>query len=148
MSIDMFIKLKANGADIAGDASQKGFNNWIEVESFSWGVASAREAGSGLSTGRRIYKEFRWVNRHQRSSILLWKALTQNQVIEAELDVVRGSSDGTSEVFFKFFVKGARVSSFDMAGEDEAMEEIALVFTDVTATDPTTGTTHSDNFSS
>lgn len=148
MSVDMFLKLKANGADVSGDSSSKIFKGWIEVESFSWGVQTAREASSGLSTGRRSYKEFRWVNRHQKSSILLWKALAMNQVIEAEFDVVRAGGDGSSEIFFKFVFKGGRISSFDMAGEAEGpMEEIGLVFQTVNGSDPINGIEFEDTFS-
>ena len=147
MSVDMFLKLKANGSDVVGDSSSKIFKGWIEVESFSWGVQTARDAG-GLSTGRRSYKEFRWVNRHQKSSLLIWDALVKNSVIEAEFDVVRASSDGGSEVFFKFFFKGARISSFDMAGEAEGpMEEIGLVFTSVEGEDPVNGIVVQDTLS-
>ena len=110
MSVDMFLKLKANGSDVVGDSSSKIFKGWIEVESFSWGVQTSRDAG-GLATGRRSYKEFRWVNRHQKSSLLIWKALILNQPIEAEFDVVRASSDGGSEVFFKFlFTAGSSIT--------------------------------------
>ncbi len=148
MSVDMFLKLKAGGSDVVGDSTSKIFKGWIEVESFSWGVQTAREAGSGLPTGRRTYKEFRWVNRHQKSSLLIWDALVKNQVIEAEFDVVRASSDGGSEVFFKFFFKGAKISSFDMAGEAEGpMEEIGLVFTSVEGEDPVNGIVVQDTLS-
>lgn len=139
MSVDMFLKLKASGSDVVGDSASKIFKGWIEVESFSWGVQTARDAG-GLSTGRRSYKEFRWVNRHQKSSLLIWKALILNQPIEAEFDIVRASSDGGSEVFFKFLFTEARISSFDMAGEAEGpMEEIGLVFNSVEGEDPING---------
>ena len=147
MSVDMFLKLKANGADVVGDSNSKIFKGWIEVESFSWGVQTARDAG-GLSSGRRSYKEFRWVNRHQKSSLLIWKALILNQPIEAEFDIVRASSDGGSEVFLKFLFTEARISSFDMAGEAEGpMEEIGLVFNSVEGEDPINGITVQDTLS-
>lgn len=129
MALQLFMKMKANGADIQGESSQKGFEDWIEVQSFSWGVAATRDAGTGQATGRRQYKEFRWVNRHQKSSVLLWKALAQNEVIEAELDCVRQGGDGAPEAFLKLTFKQARMSAFDQAGEDvDVYEEFGLVF--------------------
>jgi len=129
MALQLFLKVKANGTDINGESSQKGHEKWIELQSFSWGVITARDAGTGQSTGRRQYKEFRWVNRHQKSSVLLWKALAQNQLIEADLSCVRDGGDGTSESFLKLTFKQARMSAFDQAGEDvDVYEEFGLVF--------------------
>ena len=56
MALQLFLKVKANGADINGESSQQGHEKWIELQSFSWGVITSREAGTGLSTGRRQYK--------------------------------------------------------------------------------------------
>ena len=71
------------------------------------------------------------MNRHDKTSPLLWKALVQNEVIEAQLDCVRDSQsgDGTSESFLKLTFKQARMSAFDQAGEDvDVYEEFGLVF--------------------
>ncbi|HSO02617.1 MAG TPA: type VI secretion system tube protein Hcp [Gaiellaceae bacterium] len=150
MALNAYLKIKANGTDLPGESSHKGFENWIEVQSFSWGAITAREAGSGLSTGRRVYKEFRWVNRHHKSSVLLWKALAQNQVIEAEVHCVKPSSsgDGSEENFLKLAFKQARMSAFDQAGEDvDVYEEFGLVFQTVTMTHTDGGIEFEDNWS-
>ena len=131
MALQLFLKVKANDTDINGESSQKGHEKWIELQSFSWGAITARDAATGQSTGRRQYKEFRWVNRHDKTSPLLWKALVQNEVIEAQLDCVRDSQsgDGTSESFLKLTFKQAKMSAFDQAGEDvDVYEEFGLVF--------------------
>ena len=129
MALQLFLKMKANGADIYGESTQEGHEKWIELQSFSWGVIVA--SSSGQTTGRRQYKEFRWVNRHDKASPLLWKALAQNEVIEATLDCVRDSQsgDGTSESFLKLTFKQAKMSAFDQAGEEvDVYEEFGLVF--------------------
>ena len=149
MALQLFLKMKANGADIQGESVQKGFEDWIEVQSFSWGVTAAREAGSGQSTGRRQYKEFRWVNRHQKSSVLLWKALAQNQVVEAQLSCVREGGDGASETFLKLHFKQGRMSSFDEAGEEvDVYEEFGLVFQTVSMLHTDGGIEFEDTFTS
>lgn len=150
MALNAYLKIKANGTDLPGESSHKGFENWIDVQSFSWGVITAREAGSGLSTGRRVYKEFRWVNRHHKSSVLLWKALAQNQVIEAEVHCVKPSSsgDGSEENFLKLAFKQARMSAFDQAGEDvDVYEEFGLVFQTVSMTHTDGGIEFEDTWS-
>lgn len=148
MALQLFLKVKANGSDISGESSQKGFENWIEVQSFSWGVVTARDTSTGLTTGRRQYKEFRWVNRHQKSTPLLWKALTNSEVVEAELDCVRDSpsGDGTSEIFMKLNFKQGRISALDQAGEEaDVFEEFGLVFQSASMLHVDGGIEHQDS---
>ena len=152
MALNAYLKLKANGQDLPGEVQAGQFEDWIEVESFSWGVIASREAGSGLSTGRRVYKEFRWINTHHKSSVLIWKALAQNEVIEATLKATRDnpSGDGTTEQFLTIVLKQGRVSSFDQAGEkgaDGPYEEIGLVFQTIQVTHENGGITYQDTFS-
>ena len=152
MALNAYLKLKANGADLPGESTKNGYENWIEVESFSWGVIASREEGSGLSTGRRVYKEFRWLNTHHKSSVLIWKALAQNQVIEATVKALRPhpSGDGTEEHFLTIAFKQGRISSFDQAaekGSDGAYEEIGLVFQTIQVTHEDGGIEHEDNVS-
>lgn len=149
MALQLFLKVKANGGDIYGESTQKGHEKWIELQSFSWGVIAARDAATGQSTGRRQYKEFRWVNRHDKASPLLWKALVQNEVIEATLDCVRDSGDGTSESFLKLTFKQAKMSAFDQAGEEvDVYEEFGLVFQSANMLHVDGGIEFEDNISS
>ena len=149
MALNAYLKLKANGTDINGESTAKGHEKWIELQSFSWGVTAARDVSSGQSTGRRIYKEFRWVNRHDKASPLLWKALVQNEVIEATLDCVKDSAEGGSESFLKLVFKQARMSAFDQAGEDvDVYEEFGLVFQSAEMTHVDGGITFQDNIQS
>lgn len=150
MALNAYLKLKANGADLPGESQDGLYKDWIEVESFSWGVLGAREAGSGQTTGRRIYKEFRWVNTHHKSSVLIWKALVENQVIEATVKAVRPnpSGDGTQEHFLTIAFTKGRISSFDQAaseGADTVYEEIGLVFQTIKVTHENGGIEHEDS---
>ena len=148
MALNAYLKLKANGVDLQGESTKNGYEGWIEVESFSWGVLTARDTSSGLSTGRRVYKEFRWINTHHKSSVLIWKALAQNQVIEATLKAIRPSQsgDGTEENFLTIAFKQARISAFDQAGDEGVFEEIGLVFQTIKVTHEDGGIEHEDNF--
>ena len=147
MALNAYLKLKANGTDLPGESTKNGYENWIEVESFSWGVITAFEAGSGTATGRRVYKEFRWVNTHHKSSVLIWRALAQNEVVDATLKALRPSQsgDGTEEHFLTIAFKQGRISSFDQAGEEGVFEEIGLVFRSIAVTHENGGITHEDN---
>ena len=60
MALNAYLKLKANGTDLPGESTKNGYENWIEVESFSWGAVTSRDAGgqhraarfSGAAAGR------------------------------------------------------------------------------------------------
>jgi type VI secretion system secreted protein Hcp len=150
MALNAYLKLKANGTDLPGESTKNGYENWIEVESFSWGAVTSRDAG-GLSTGRRVYKEFRWINTHHKSSVLIWKALAQNEVIDATLKALRPSQsgDGTEEHFLTIAFKQGRISAFDQAaeqGSDGAYEEIGLIFRTIAMTHEDGGITFEDDW--
>ena len=151
MALNAYLKLKANGVDLPGESKDGLYKDWIEVESFSWGVLAAREAGSGLSTGRRVYKEFRWVNTHHKSSVLIWKALAQNQVVEGTLKTTLDDPQtGETANFMTIAFKGGRISAFDQAasdGSDGIYEEIALVFQTIRVTNESSGVEHEDTWS-
>ena len=128
MPVDLYLKIRANGTWLVGDSVHKSYKDWIELESFSWGVSAPVSSGGQIS-GTRQYKEFRWVARTQRSLIGLWQALVQNQAMEAELHAVREDKQtGGTVTFLKFFLKNGRMTALDQAVEEEPMEEYALVF--------------------
>ena len=58
MAETVHLFLKANGKDIKGESLQKslGREGSIECLEFSESVRTAREAGSGMATGRRQYE--------------------------------------------------------------------------------------------
>lgn len=147
----MFIKLKgAQTGDIKGEAVQKGHEGWIEVESFSWGAVSPRDPASGLATGKRSYREFKWVSLAQRSSPLLMTAFARNEnLTEATVEVSRLSSKGTLEDHLTFKFTNASLSSFDLGGAEAGLvsEEFALVFQKVEVTHEPSGTVFTDDWS-
>src|SRR5262249_49244422 len=72
---------KANGQDIKGESSQTslGRANTIECTFYQQSVLTAREAGSGMATGRRQYEPLLIRKRIDKSSPLIAKALVENQ---------------------------------------------------------------------
>jgi hypothetical protein len=90
MAETVHLYLKANGTDIKGDSSQTslGRENSIECVYFEQAVKTAREAGSGMATGRRQYEPLLIRKRIDKSSPLIAKALVENTVIEGEVQVL------------------------------------------------------------
>ncbi|QSQ24821.1 type VI secretion system tube protein Hcp [Pyxidicoccus parkwayensis] len=159
MAESVHLYLKANGTDIKGDSTQTslGRADSIECVYYDQKVFTAREAGSGLATGRRQYEGITIRKRIDKSSPLLMKALCENQVIEATFKFFRPNptGDGTTEQFYTTSIKKARVNSIKQYVPDSfvpastnlpPMEEITLVFHTINWTITNGGVTHEDTW--
>jgi len=95
-----------------------GGNGGIEVVSWSWGTSGAREASSGMATGKRQYQPLLIRKRIDRNSPLLLKACQSGQVFPLVTASMNGevskftnvtltncSSSGDSEQFTLTFQK-------------------------------------------
>lgn len=159
MAESVHLYLKANGTDIKGESTQTslGRADSIEVVAYTQKVFTAREAGSGLATGRRQYEGIEITKRIDKSSPLLMKALCENQVIEATFKFFRPNptGDGTTEQFYTVSIKKARVNSIQQVVPDSfvpastnlpPMEKIAFVFHTINWTYTNGGITHEDTW--
>ncbi|MEM6292928.1 MAG: type VI secretion system tube protein TssD [Myxococcota bacterium] len=148
-----------NGEDIQGDSTQTslGRENSVECLSFVDAVRTAREAGSGLATGRRTFEPITIRKRIDKSSPLFARALCNNEVVSGTFKFFRPSlaGDGTTEHFFTVEISGGRLSSIRRVSPDTIdpasaveppTEEISMVFHDITWTYETTGASHHDNW--
>jgi type VI secretion system secreted protein Hcp len=160
MAETVHLYLKANGTDIKGDSTQQslGRQDSIECVYYEQEVVTAREAGSGLATGRRQYPGIKIRKRIDKSSPLLMKALCENQVIESSFKFFRPNptGDGTTEQFYTVSFKQGRVNSIKQYVPDSftpastnlpAMEEITFVFHTINWTITNGGVTHEDSWS-
>jgi type VI secretion system secreted protein Hcp len=156
-SIALFLKL--NGADIQGNNTQSslGRANSIEVLSWSWG-AEAPLASSGIS-GKRVMGEVKFVQRIDKSTPLLFKGFTDNQVAEGVFKFFRPnpSGDGTTEQFFTFEGEQGRVTSLNPWLPDTInpatavmppLVQVTMFFSTVTQTYENGGITHEWTISS
>lgn len=161
MAETVHLFLKANGEDIQGESSQVslGREGSIECLSFRDSVRTAREAGSGVATGRRTYEPLVITKRIDKSSPLLAKALCDNMVIEGIFKFYRPNptGDGTTEQFFTVEIRQGRVAfvnrtspdSFDPASATRPpLEEVGFVFHTITWTYENGGVTHQDTWDS
>lgn len=153
--------LKANGSDIQGESTQisLGRENSIECLYFESEVMTARESGSGMATGRRQYKPIIIRKRIDKSTPLLAKALTRNEVIDAVFKFFRPNptGDGTTEQFFTIEIKKGRLASFRMVSDDSIdpatssrpeIEEIGIMFHTIKWTYTNGGAEHEDTWDS
>ena len=159
MAESVHLLLKANGMDIAGDSTQMslGRQNTIECTYYEQGVATAREAASGMATGRRQYQPLVVRKNIDRASPLLLQALTENQVIEGTFWFFRPSptGDGTTEQFYTVVIRQARIASVrqfvpdltvPLSANQAPQEEVSFVFQTISWTYTNGGVTHEDNW--
>jgi type VI secretion system secreted protein Hcp len=157
MSESVYITLKINGERIRGDSTvmSMGREGTIEAISFAHSVSSAHAATGGQS-GRRVYEPIVLRKRIDRSSPLLWKALCQNQTVEAVCRFYRPNpaGDGTHEQFFTMEVEGGRIVDHKIISTDNisdplqpALEEIRIHFATLTMTYENGGVEHTDSWS-
>lgn len=159
MAETVHLYLKANGSDIQGESTQVslGRENSIECLSFRDSVRTAREAGSGMATGRRTYEPIIITKRIDKSSPLLAKALCRNEVIEGTFKFFRPAlaGDGTTEQFFTVVIAEGRLShvvrtspdTFDPASAARPpTEEVGFVFHTIRWSYTDGGVEHEDHW--
>jgi len=163
MAETVHLYLKSNGTDILGESSQTSLarENSIECVYYEQAVKTAREAGSGMATGRRQYEPLLIRKRIDKASPLLAKSLVQNEVIEGVFKFFRPkpSGDGTTEQFFTVTIKQGRVASqkhivpdtiVPASSTEPPLEEITFVFHTISwrfSSDAANGIEHEDSWS-
>jgi type VI secretion system secreted protein Hcp len=159
MAETVHLYLKANGSDVQGESSQTslGRENSIECVFFESGVRTAREAGSGMATGRRQYEPLLIRKRIDKSTPLIAKSLVENQVIEGIFKFFRPNptGDGTTEQFYTIKITKGRVASqrqwvpdtiVPASSLEPPLEEVAFVFHTIEWTYTNGGITHQDTW--
>ena len=159
MAETVHLYLKANGTDIKGESTQEslGRKDSIECLYLEQAVRTAREAGSGMATGRRQYEPLMIRKRIDKSSPLIAKALVENQKIDATFKFFRPNptGDGTTEQFYTIVIKQGRVNSqkqyvpdtiVPATSTEPPMEEVSFVFHTISWTFTNGGITHEDTW--
>ncbi len=149
------------GQQVAGESTVSSLEraDKIECASFSWGVTTPREGASAQITGRRMHKPVTIIKRVDKSSPVLFKGLCRNEKIDsAKFWFFRPSPTGSGEEqkYMTVELSNAYISSINLVSEDAtrskveqptAMEEVQIVFQDITVTYEDGGVTHTDSWS-
>jgi type VI secretion system secreted protein Hcp len=160
MAETVHLYLKANGTDIKGESTQTslGRQDSIECTQFLHSVRTAREAGSGMATGRRTYEPIKINKRIDKATPLIAKAMANNEKIDAEFKFFRPNptGDGTTEQFYSVKVTAGRVAAIEWKVEDTMdpasstrppEETVSFVFHTITWTYTQGGIQHEDKWS-
>jgi type VI secretion system secreted protein Hcp len=154
-----------NGSAIEGESSIVSMEreNTIECASFQFEVLTPREAATGQVTGTRQYKPLRITKRIDKTSPLLFKALTMSEPVNEGVfrfyRVAEGRTRGggrerrAEEHFMTITIANGYVASMKQTSEGVVtagpqappmMEEVEFVFQDITMTYESNGATHTD----
>jgi type VI secretion system secreted protein Hcp len=160
MAETVHLYLKANGTDVQGESTQTslGRENSIECVFYHQAVSTAREAGSGMATGRRRYEPIKIRKRIDKSTPLIYKAMAENQRIDGIFKWFRPNptGDGTTEQFYTVEIKNGRISSVlnyspdcidPVSSNMPPLEEVEFVFHTISWTYTNGGITHEDTWS-
>jgi type VI secretion system secreted protein Hcp len=156
MAETVHLFLKANGKDIKGDSTQTslGRDGSIECIYFDHAVDTAREASSGIATGRRTYQPILIKKRIDKASPLLAKAMVNNEVIEAKFQFFRPNptGDGTTQQFYTIEITKGRLAGLkqnvtNTTDAEHPLEEITFTFGEIKWTWMDGGVSHQDTWS-
>jgi type VI secretion system secreted protein Hcp len=159
MAQTVHLFLKANGKAVDGESTvaSLGRAKSIECVWYEQAVATAREAGTNMVTGRRHYQPVKFLKRIDKSSPVLLQALTANQKIEAVFKFYRPNpaGDGTTQHFYTVALADGNVSAIRQylpSTIDPAtvgnppLEQVEFVFRKITVTYEDGGVTHEDSW--
>lgn len=159
MAETVHLTLKGPGGDIKGESTQTslGREDTIECIVYEQEMKAAREAGTNMMVGRRMFMPLRIVKRIDKSSPLLKKALTKNEKLEATFKFYRPKPDGSGETeqYYTVALKGANIAGVrdlipntlkpDTVTEPPT-EEVFLVFQEITWRYEAGGAEHTDTW--
>lgn len=159
MAETVHLYLKANGQDVKGESTQTslGREGSIECIHYEQAVKTAREAATGMVTGRRQYEPLKVIKRIDKSSPLLMKALTENAKIDGVFKFFRPNpkGDGTTQQFYTVDVKEGHIASVNQYVPETLhkdwvnyppLEEVTFIFRTIKWTFTDGGVTHEDSW--
>ncbi len=152
MAETVHLFLKANGVDIKGESTETslGRQDSIQCVYYEQSVTTA-------AAGRRQYNPLVIRKRIDKSSPLIARALTHNEVIEGIFKFFRPNptGDGTTEQFYTVQVRQGRVASIKQTvpdtihaatSADPPLEDVAFVFHTISWTYTNGGVTAEDSW--
>ena len=124
-----------NYNNIPGDVTADGHVNWIELNSFQWGVGRGISSPTGGSADRESsppsLSEITVTKDQDKSSTKLLLEAYQGEGTDVVIDFCK-TDKGNLEVFLEFTLNKTMVSGFSMSsGGDRPSETLTLNFTKV-----------------
>lgn len=103
---------------IKGESTDKNHKDWIDINSFSWGISNSGSVGSGGggSSGKAIFAPLSWTQQLDKSVPFLFLAVASGTHIKnATLDVQQAGAK-SSGVFFQMSFDDVIMTSLSISG--------------------------------
>jgi len=98
-AVDFFLKIDG----IEGESTQAGYEKWIQIESFSWGVSqvgSSSLAGGG-GTGKASFSNFVITKEFDKATPKLAEAVVTGEPLEVTIELLRITGDKQAYMTYK-----------------------------------------------
>ena len=119
--------------DIKGEVTQLTHKDWIEVQSFQWGVGRGISAGVGGGSKREAsapsVSEIVVTKSFDISSPLLLKNAIGGKAVEVKIEFTQTDNNGKHVSFQKYVLTDTLISGYSLSsGGDRPSESISLNF--------------------
>lgn len=130
----MAIFMKYGAKD--GEVTAKGYEKWVELTSFQWGVGRGISAGVGGGSKREAtapsVSEITVSKSMDAFSPLALKEAIGGEGVQVKIDITRTDASGKHVAFQKYILEGTMISGYSISsGGDRPSESISLNFTKV-----------------
>jgi type VI secretion system secreted protein Hcp len=129
MAVDAFLKL----GDIKGESPVKGFEHYIQLLAWSWGMSQSGTAhdGSGAGAGKANFQDISATKYIDTSTPLLIKAVAMGDHFETGKLVFRKAGGASTVEYITIDLTEVMITSVSVGGsggEDRFTENISLNF--------------------
>lgn len=120
---------------VKGDVTEEGHKQWIEVNSFQWGVGRGISSPTGGSSDRESsapsVSEIVVTKPMDEATIALLTEALQGEGADATIDFCK-TDKGKLETYLEYVLNNCLLSGFSMnSGGDRPMESLSLNFTKI-----------------
>ena len=131
----MPIYVKYNDLKVKGDVTEGKHKNWIEVNSFQWGVGRGISSPTGASADRESsapsVSEITLTKSQDISTVGLLTEALQGDGVKATIDFCRTNKD-QMDVYLTMELENVMISGYSVSsGGDRPSESISLNFTKI-----------------
>lgn len=108
---------------IKGGSVDKTHKDWIDIESFSWGLTkTTTSGGGGAGVGKVSFSDLSWAQYVDASTPHWLIAVAKGTNIrKATLDVTRDGGKGTGELFFQLIFTDTTGTSLNVTGGGDSL---------------------------
>ena len=141
---DVFLYVTgAQQGDIRGDVTVSGYEDWIEVTSFTHGV-TVPLGHDGRPSGAPVLSPFQLVKPYDRATVPLFDALFSGERLDqVRLELTRVVGGGQIETYYRITLENAYLSGIEESGTwelvDRPMEACSMSYARITLEDLTSG---------